>query len=125
MSDYHAHALEETLRRLASSSISATAIDGIAKNAPAAAAKLQQAILVEVPAFSRSRNPDLLPQLAEHGSEIVDEIVRLLRAGRLGRFEFVRAHARRRAEQRFPLEATLHAYRWATKCYRDGCANRH
>jgi hypothetical protein len=111
MSDYHANALDEALRRVASSPVSATAIDGIARNVAAVAAKLQQAVLAEVPEFSRSRNPDLLPELAQHGRENVDEIVRLLREGGLGRFEFVRAHARRRAEQRFPLEATLHAYR--------------
>jgi hypothetical protein len=72
---------------------------------------LQQAVLAEVPEFSRSRNPDILPELSQHGREHVDEIVRLLREGSVGRLEFVRAHARRRAEQRFPLEATLHAYR--------------
>ena len=115
MLDYHAHTLDETMRRVASSSVSATAIDRIAENAPATAVKLQQAILVEVPAFSRSRNPELLPELAQHGGENVDEIVRLLRAGGPGRFEFVRVHARRRAEQRFPLEATLHAYRCGHK----------
>jgi hypothetical protein len=111
MSDYHAHALNEALRRVASGAVSATAIDRIAKNAPAVAAKLHRAVLAEVAEFSRSRNPDLLPEMAQHGAEIVDEIVRLLREGGLGRFEFVRAHARRRSEQRFPLEATLHAYR--------------
>jgi PucR C-terminal helix-turn-helix domain/GGDEF-like domain len=115
MLDYHAQALEETLRRVASSSVSVTAIAKIAKSAAAAAATLLQAILLEVPAFSRSRNPDLLPELAQHGGENVDEIVRLLRGGGPGRFEFVCSHARRRAEQRFPLEATLHAYRCGHK----------
>ena len=32
-------------------------------------------------------------------------------------YEFVREHARRRAEQRFPLEAVLHAYRCGHKVY--------
>jgi hypothetical protein len=52
-----------------------------------------------------------LPELASHGRQHVDEIVRLLRGGGIERFDFVHEHARRRAEQRFPLEATLHAYR--------------
>jgi DNA-binding PucR family transcriptional regulator len=56
-------------------------------------------------------NPDLLPELAHHFAEHLEELLRLLRGGAVGDFEFVRAHARRRAEQRFPLEATLHAYR--------------
>jgi PucR-like helix-turn-helix protein/diguanylate cyclase with GGDEF domain len=115
MLDYHAQALDETLRRVSACAASAKAIARIAKSASAAAANLQQAILLEVPAFSRSRNPDLLPELAQHGSEHVEEIVRLLRGGSPGRLEFVRAHARRRAEQRFPLEATLHAYRCGHK----------
>lgn len=111
VSDYHANALNEALRSVAINPISAKSIDNAAKNAAIVAAQLQQAVLTEVPEYSKSRNPDLLPQLAQHGREIVDEIVRLLHGGILGRFEFVHAHARRRAEQRFPLEATLHAYR--------------
>ena len=111
MSDYHANALNDALRRVASSPILAAAIDRVANNAAAISAQLQQAVLAEVPEFSRSRNPDLLPELARHGREHIDTIVRLLRGGGLGRFDFVHEHARRRAEQRFPLEATLHAYR--------------
>src|SRR5450631_664912 len=111
MSDYHANALNDALRRVASSPFLAATSDRVANNANAIAAQLQQAVLAEVPEFSKSRNPDLLPELAHHGREHVDEIVRLLRGSGLGRFDFVHKHARRRAEQRFPLEATLHAYR--------------
>jgi hypothetical protein len=111
MSDYHANALNDALRRVASSPFLAATSDRVANNANAIAAQLQQAVLGEVPEFSKSRNPDLLPELAHHGREHVDEIVRLLRGSGLGRFDFVHKHARRRAEQRFPLEATLHAYR--------------
>jgi len=111
MSDYHAIALNDALRRVAGTPALAAAIDRVAGNAGAIAAQLQQAILAGVSEFSKSRNPDLLPELAHHGREHVEEIVRLLRGGAIGRFEFVHEHARRRAEQRFPLEATLHAYR--------------
>jgi PucR C-terminal helix-turn-helix domain/GGDEF-like domain len=111
VSEYHANALDEARRRVASSPVSAMAIDGLVRNTPAVAAQLQRAVLAEVPEFSRSRNPDLLPEMAQHGRENVEETVRLLCGGSLGRFEFIRAHARRRAEQRFPMEATLHAYR--------------
>jgi hypothetical protein len=111
VSYYYLNALNEALRRVAGSPVLAAAIDRIAGNAAAVAAQLQLAVLAEVPEFSKSRNPDLLPELAGHGREHVDEIVRLLRGGGIGRFDFVHEHARRRAEQRFPLEATLHAYR--------------
>lgn len=51
------------------------------------------------------------PDLEKHVHEHVREIVRLLDGGDVQAFEFVRDHARRRAEQHFPLEATLHTYR--------------
>ena len=111
MPNYHANALGEALRRVASYPASATVIDRVARNVPAVATELQQAVTAEVQEFSKSRNPDLLPELAKHSREIVDEIVRLLRGGGLGGFEFVQQHAHRRAEQHFPMEATLHAYR--------------
>jgi hypothetical protein len=111
MPDYHANALKEALGRLGSDAFLNSAMERAARGATAAATNLQQAVLAEVPEFSRSRNPDLLPELAHHGQEHVDELLRLLRGGALGRFGFVEQHARRRAEQRFPLAATLHAYR--------------
>jgi len=111
MSDYHANALNEALRRVTSQSLVARAAARIAKNAATIAAQLQQTMLADVLEFSKSRNPDLVPELAQHGRAHVGEIIRLLRGSELGRFEFVLEHARRRAEQRFPLEATLHAYR--------------
>ncbi|MGO9993585.1 MAG: PucR family transcriptional regulator [Steroidobacteraceae bacterium] len=111
MPDYHANALNDALRRVADSPFLAATSDRVADNASVIAGQLQQAVLDEVPAFSKSRNPDLLPELAHHGRVHVEEIVRLLRGSGLGRFDFVHEHARRRAEQRFPLEATLHAYR--------------
>ncbi len=76
-----------------------------------AARALRQAVLTEVPAFSASGNPDILPSLAVHASEHMQEIRRLFDGGAIGDFAFVRTHAQRRAEQRFPLEAILHAYR--------------
>lgn len=72
---------------------------------------LREAVLAEVPAFSASGNPDILPELGRHGGEHVKELRRLFGGGEVGDFAFVKAHAHRRAEQRFPLEAMLHAYR--------------
>jgi len=43
--------------------------------------------------------------------------LRLLNGGKVGEFEFVREHACRRADNRFPLEATLHAYRCGHKVF--------
>ncbi len=72
---------------------------------------LREAVLAEVPAFSNSGNPEILPSLNVHIAEHIQEIRRLLSGGEVGDFEFVRTHAHRRAKQRFPLDATLHAYR--------------
>jgi hypothetical protein len=68
-------------------------------------------MLADVPQFSASMNPEVLPEATHHAAQHIDEILRLLHGGALGNFEFVREHARRRAEQRFPMDATLHAYR--------------
>ncbi len=117
MADYHSNALAEVLRRLAATPSLPVVVARIAGSATALGADLQQTVLGEVPEFSKSRNPDLLPEMTRHGQEHVREIIRLLRHGSLGTLEFVHEHARRRAEQRFPLEATLHAYRSGHKVF--------
>jgi hypothetical protein len=72
---------------------------------------LRAAVRAEVPSYSTSGNPEILPELEAHGKMHLGEIARLFDGAAVGDFAFVRAHARRRAEQRFPLEAILHAYR--------------
>ncbi len=84
-------------------------------NSAALVEELNKTILVEIPAFSDSRNPEILPALAAHCHDHVVEIIRLLGGGPVGDFNHVRENARKRAEQRFPLEATLHAYRCSHK----------
>ena len=86
----------------------AAALDRSMQNAGTA---LRDAVLAEIPAFRASGNPDILPELGQHAGEHVEEIRRLFGGGEVGDFAFVRSHAQHRAEQRFPLEATLHAYR--------------
>ena len=64
--------------------------------------------------FPRSPPPPIPRFCRASSSHAVDhlrEIKRLFGGGAVQDFAFVRAHARLRAEQRFPLEATLHAYR--------------
>lgn len=117
MADYHAKALTDVLRRLAGSPFLAATIRRVADNADTIALELQRAVLADVPQFSESKNPDLLPETARHSARHTAEILRLLRGGDVGTFDFVREHARRRAEQRFPLEATLHAYRSGHKVF--------
>jgi hypothetical protein len=79
------------------------------------AQRLRAAVLAEVPAFSASHNPQVLPALERHAGEHIAELLRLFGGETAGAFDFVAAHARLRATQRFPLEATLHAYRCGHK----------
>ena len=72
---------------------------------------MQDLVVREIPAFLASANPEVLPTLAQHSEAHIVEIERLLAGGKLKDFEFVKAHGRLRAEQHFPIEATLHAYR--------------
>jgi hypothetical protein len=67
--------------------------------------------LARWPRSPTAATPQILPDLKNHSKSHVVEIARLFEGGEPGDLAFVRAHARRRAEQRFPLEATLHAYR--------------
>ncbi|MFN0194598.1 MAG: PucR family transcriptional regulator [Aestuariivirga sp.] len=103
--------LRNVLAKLAGSGVIPQATAALDATMEAAASALREAVLAEIPAFSASGNPEILPSLEQHGVEHVREIRRLFGGDDISDFEFVRAHARRRAEQRFPLEATLHAHR--------------
>ena len=85
------------------------------RGASGASTALRKAVLADVPAFSDSRNPEVLPGLNAHIEEHIQEIRRLFGGGEVEEFAFLKAHAHRRAEQRFPLDATLHAYRCGQK----------
>ena len=87
----------------------------LSKSVQSAVAALRDAVLAEIPAFVATGNPDVMPQLAQHASEHIQEILRLFSGGEVGDFQFVHGHAQHRAEQHFPLEATLHAYRCGHK----------
>ena len=117
MPDYHTNALNEALQHLSDSLFLPSACAYLTANASALNTELNETVLAEIPAFSASRNPDVLPDLAQHGPEHTDEILRLLGGGPVRDFDFVRKHAQRRAAHRFPLEATLHAYRCGHKVY--------
>jgi DNA-binding PucR family transcriptional regulator len=115
--DYPTTALNAALKRLRASTALARAVKYFAANATQINAELGKTVLAEIPTYSESRNPEILPELAAHGAAHTDELLRLLRGSAVGDFEFVRKHARRRAEQHFPLEAMLHAYRCGHKVY--------
>jgi hypothetical protein len=74
-------------------------------------AELRDTVAEEVPAFAASGNPAIIPEQQAHADAHVDQVLRYLQGATDAELVFVRDHAVRRAEQHFPLEATLHAYR--------------
>ena len=103
--------LRQAHARLADLGVVPEAAAAMRASARDAVAALRREVLKEVRGFSDSANPRVLPELAMHAKAHVDEVLRLFSGAELGDFAFVRDHARLRAEQRFPLELTLHAYR--------------
>lgn len=80
------------------------------KRASGMAEALQQTVVAEVPAFTDSGNPDVVPELATHLGDHCSEISHLLSGLPPRDFGFVIDHARRRARQKFPLDAVLASY---------------
>lgn len=105
------HQLEAILQKLRDLGAVPQAGAPLAASMATALNALRAAVMAEVPAFLNSGNPEILPGLEQHVHDHVAEIVRLCEGGAIGQFAFVSSHARLRAEQRFPLEVTLHAYR--------------
>ena len=109
--------LGQVLTQLAKTGViphAAAALDSAMQNAGGA---LRDAVLAEIPAYAASGNPEILPQLGQHANEHFQEIRRLFGGGEVGDFAFIKTHARRRAEQRFPLETMLHAHRCGHKIF--------
>ena len=104
-------ALLQTLERLTALSVIPDVAPSLRRSAASVEAALRDAVIGEVAGFSDSRNPQILPDLKAHSKDHVAEVTRLFAGEAPDDFAFVRAHARRRAEQRFPLEVSLHAYR--------------
>jgi hypothetical protein len=112
----HEHrALRQVLSSLADCGVVPHAAQSLDLSARVAGTALRKAVLAEVPAFTNSGNPEILPGLNAHIEEHIQEIRSLFGGGEVGDFAFLRSHAHRRAEQRFPLDAILHAYRCAHK----------
>lgn len=95
------------LRRLGAIPAAARALE---RRMAAAGSALRATVIREVPALG-STAAGVQQERDRHAEAHLREICRLLGGGKTGDFEFVREHARGRAEQRFPLEAMLHAYR--------------
>jgi hypothetical protein len=118
--------LHQARAHLAELGVVPAAASSLRASAREAGEALRGEVLKEVRGFSASGNPRVIPELRDHARAHVEELLRLLAGEDLGDFAFVRDHARLRAEQRFPLELTLHAYRCGhrvlSRWMRDGAA---
>jgi hypothetical protein len=103
--------LRQILSLLVETGVIPHAVSALERSMHIARGGLRDAVLAEISAFSTSGNPEILPGLDQHVADHVQEIRRLFAGGEVCGFEFIKIHARRSAEQRFPLEAILHAYR--------------
>ncbi|MGH8598303.1 MAG: hypothetical protein ACREXT_16750, partial [Gammaproteobacteria bacterium] len=108
-------ALAQGLVRLAEIGVVPRVATALDRGIPDVTRSLCQVVTAEVPAYSASGNPEVLPDLERHTGEHILEIRRLFAGGHIGDFQFVRTYGHRRAAQRFPLEAMLHAYRCCHK----------
>lgn len=117
INDYTTSHAKIVLRDFSCTPLLVKTVKQLRDKAPIINSELNETMLGEIPAFSESRNPEVLPDFTRHCEQHTTEILRLLGGGSVGNFEFVREYARKRAEQRFPLEAILHAYRCAHKVF--------
>ncbi len=109
------NALTHTLGELTRAGFRPGGAAALAGSRDSAAAALAVTVRAEIPAYEESGNPDVLPDFDRHAADHFTEIHRLMGGSDLPQLEFVRRHAAKTAEQHFPLEATLHAYRCGHK----------
>ena len=102
--------LRAALSRLEAAGVVPAVRPALEADAGRIGAELCEAVLAEVPAFTESGNPDVIPELEQHLEAQVHEACRLLGGGLPGDLGFVREHAERRAAQKFPLDALLQSY---------------
>lgn len=117
MSEPQFPSLNAVLARLRASGTAARLARTLKRRRGALQAELAQTVLDEIDAFSQTRNPQVSAELAIHCGDHVDAMIQLIESGEAHDLGFVASNARRRAEQHFPLEALLHAYRCGQKVF--------
>ncbi len=103
--------LTASLARLREQGVIPAAAAPLADLQEALVAEMLAAVTGEVAAYQQSGNPDVIPELEAHLGDVVAKAQRLLAGGPVEPLDFATSHAKRRAEQKFPLDAILHSYR--------------
>ena len=112
MTDYDPQEpLRAPLAELARAGIVPAAARRLRETQEAFSQRLAAVIADEVPAFTATGNPDVLPRLAAHLDETTADVIALFRGGPLGDAGHAADYARWCSERKFPLEAVLLAYR--------------
>ena len=104
-------ALSDAVARLRRMGVVPAVAKTLGDDNQAFAAKLRSVVLDEVPAYTESGNPEVLPELQRHLEDHIEAARSLLAGNPVGSFGFIDEHAERRAAQKFPLDAMLQAYR--------------
>ena len=89
--------LIEVIARLRAARVVPAVADRLRDGAGATVQAVRTAALAEVEALTDSGNPDIVPELEAHFVSHLEEVCRLLAGEEPGNFEFVLAHAARRA----------------------------
>lgn len=113
--DYHLAALERSVTALEQSTSLGQLVKRAGRLEREAAQALHDAVLSEISAFSESRNPLATDLVKGESGELTDAVMRLLKHEGIGALAFTTQSGYRRADQRFPLEAMLHAFRVGQK----------
>ena len=79
--NHHHETLRKVLSRLTKSGVIPLAAPALDVRRQATGSTLRTAVLAEVPAYSDSGNPDILPGLDVHIEEHIEEIRRLFQGG--------------------------------------------
>ncbi len=116
MSDAY-KSLSEALERLRQGPVAGQLSKAMKQQETRVRQALVDAVLRDIPAFSTTRNPQIRQELTQHCQDHVAEMAALLDGRAVEDFGFVDRNARQRAEQHFPLEAILHAYRCGQRVF--------
>lgn len=117
--DDHTAGLSAALQELAQQGVTPDIAESLIASRASARNELDQAVRSAVPAYAESSNPDVLPDLSDHIEQHLHHIIGLLSDSSPSNFSFVREHAERQAQRRFPLEALLHTLRCNHKLISD------